>query len=297
MKIFFLILGMLLLGAAAVGFRQTAGDNAAEVVRFSDTEAGFEEFVQATQSAEGEIPPDAASQADAADQLQIPQPAADLRFSRWGAYWREFSEEERKFYENWKRPPGPLRVGLQAGHWKNDEVPDELSGLKRSGGGAQGGGRSEWEVVLEIARQAKALLEAEGMVVDLLPATIPVDYVADAFVSVHADGNGNPSVSGFKIAGPRGDFSGRAPSLASALYESYERETGLKRDASVSRRMSGYYTFNWRRYDHALHPLTPAVIVETGFMTSPEDRAVIVDRPERAAKGIADGIAAFLSQD
>src|SRR4051812_37598985 len=26
-------------------------------------------------------------------------------------------------------PPGPKRVGLQAGHWKTDEIPPELRGL------------------------------------------------------------------------------------------------------------------------------------------------------------------------
>gem|GEM_PF-6910029 len=36
--------------------------------------------------------------------------------------------------------------------------------------------------------------------------------------------------------------------------------------------------------------MTPAVIVETGFMTSPTDRAIIVSKPGVAAKGIADGV-------
>lgn len=189
--------------------------------------------------------------------------------------------------------PGPLRVGIQAGHARLDEVPEELEGLRRSTG-AYGGGKSEAEVVLKIAEEVKKILEAQGMAVDLLPATVPVDYVADAFVSIHADGNGSPSASGFKISGPRRDFSGRSEALVSALYDSYGAETGLRRDLNITRRMSGYYAFNWRRYDHAVHPMTPAAIVETGFMTSASDRAIIVDQPQRAAKGIADGIIKFL---
>ncbi len=49
----------------------------------------------------------------------------------------------------------------------------------------------EADVVLEIAKKVKTSLEAKGVVVDLLPATIPIDYFADAFISIHADGNNN----------------------------------------------------------------------------------------------------------
>src|SRR4051794_5886035 len=34
---------------------------------------------------------------------------------------------------------GPKRVGLQVGHWRNEDVPDELRQLRASGGGATGG--------------------------------------------------------------------------------------------------------------------------------------------------------------
>jgi hypothetical protein len=59
--------------------------------------------------------------------------------------------------------------------------------------------------------------------------------------------------------------------------------------------MTAYYAFNWPRYEHAIHPFTPAAIVETGFLTSAVDRAIIVAAPERAAAGIADGVLAFLA--
>jgi hypothetical protein len=57
--------------------------------------------------------------------------------------------------------------------------------------------------------------------------------------------------------------------------------------------MRNYYAFNFRRYEHALHPMTIGVIIETGFMTSARDRRVILEEPERAAKGIVDAIKAF----
>ncbi|MEX1112412.1 MAG: N-acetylmuramoyl-L-alanine amidase [Candidatus Andersenbacteria bacterium] len=196
--------------------------------------------------------------------------------------------------ENWQRPAGTTRVGIQAGHWKNDEVPQELEGLTRNGGGAIGGGTNERAVVLNIAEQVVALLQAQGIEADLLPTTVPPGYIADAFVSIHADGNLNSSVSGFKIAGPRRDYSQKSPTLEKQLYATYEKATQLPQDPSISHRMRGYYAFNWRRYEHAIHPMTPAVIVETGFLTSPADRQIIVATPQRAAQGISEGIQAFL---
>ena len=34
---------------------------------------------------------------------------------------------------DWAPPEGPVRIALQAGHWRADEAPRELSGLKRNG--------------------------------------------------------------------------------------------------------------------------------------------------------------------
>jgi N-acetylmuramoyl-L-alanine amidase len=57
--------------------------------------------------------------------------------------------------------------------------------------------------------------------------------------------------------------------------------------------MRNYYAFNYRRYEHALHPMTIAIILETGFLTSLSDRQVLVDDPERAARGIVAAVTAF----
>ncbi len=247
-------LGLCVIFAAGFLFKQTVADN----LRYSDTDPGFEEVTEAVTS------------------------GASVLF-----------DVQKKVDDLFEKTPQPLRVGIQAGHSELDNVPAELKGLKKSTG-ASGGGTTEAAAVLKIAKLVKTSLEEKGIVVDLLPATIPVDYVADAFISIHADGNANKTASGFKIAGPGYDFSGKADELVSALYESYGEATGLKTDKNITRRMSGYYAFNWRRYDHAIHPKTPAAIVETGFITSPTDRKIIVSKPEVAAKGITEGIVNFL---
>lgn len=196
----------------------------------------------------------------------------------------------------WERPAGPLRVGIQSGHFDNDQVPDELRGLTGNTG-AQVGAITERAVVRVIAELVQAELESAGIVVDLLPTTIPPGYVADAFVSIHADGNRDTSVRGHKHAPPRRDYSGHSAALTAAIYESYGQATGLPTDTAITNRMTAYYAFNWARYEHAIHPRTPAVIVETGFLTNAQDRAIIVDAPERAAAGIAAGILNFLQSD
>lgn len=204
--------------------------------------------------------------------------------------------EPRWIFDNWQRPPGPLRVGLQVGHWRNDEVPAELEGLKDNGG-ATGGGLSEWEVALTIALLTADILRSQGIEVDIIPATVPPAYYADAFVSIHADGSTDPTVSGFKVASPRRDYSGRAQILEQLMYDKYARLTGLKPDDNITNRMRGYYAFNWRRYEHALHPMTPAIILETGFLTSPQDRRLIVQQPFIAAQGIAAALMEFLIEE
>ncbi len=281
-------------GAAVLGSIEVLKTTASEDVNYSDVEAGFDdaELPDMESLDAPSVPLVEQAPLSPLTPATILSPLGGSPYGGWGRYWADFTPEEARVYGNYRRPEGPPRVGLQVGHWKLSEVPEELEGLRASTG-AQGGGYTEWQVNLAIAERAKALLEAKGVVVDLLPATPPIDYAADAFVSIHADGNNNTSVSGYKLATPRRDFSGKADMLMAALYESYGEATGMKRDGSITRRMTGYYAFNWRRYDHAVHPMTPSVIVETGFLTSPADRAIIVNQPQRAAQGIAEGVLEF----
>lgn len=198
--------------------------------------------------------------------------------------------------DDWQRPEGPVRVGLQIGHYKNSELPDELERLRGTSLGTSGGGTTEVAVNQTIAELAAGLLEADGILVDILPATIPPGYYADAFIAIHADGNGDSRVSGFKASGPWRDYSGASETLNQLFYEIYPAVTGLGVDDAITRNMRGYYAFNWWRNEHALHPKTPAVILETGFLTSPVDQRVLVRNPELAAQAIAQVITEFLAE-
>jgi N-acetylmuramoyl-L-alanine amidase len=178
-------------------------------------------------------------------------------------------------------------VGLQVGHWKANELPEELKRLRTSSGAFAGGYR-EADVNLDIAKRVAKLLESRGLIVDVLPATIPPGYDADAFVTIHADGSSSSKSRGFKLATPwRTSRAGQH--LLDVMTAEYAAATGLPRDYAITSNMRGYYAFSYRRHEHAIARTTPAVIVEMGFLTNAADRAVMIGRADDVAVGIANG--------
>ena len=187
---------------------------------------------------------------------------------------------------------GPRRVAIQAGHWKTDEAPDEFPNLRFQFGGSVSG-IDEVSVNLDIARRVATMLRTMGITVDVLPATIPPNYVADAFVSLHADDDGFGSATGFKIA--HGFYRGPyEQALVDALTREYANATMLPINDDVTDDMTDYYAFAWFRYEHALAPHTPAAIIELGYLSNADDRALLMDEPGVVARGLANGILRFL---
>jgi len=221
--------------------------------------------------------------------------AAARAFDRERAFWTVGAPVAPPLPSTGRGTISPWKVGIQAGHWQIDQLPDEQRRL-RPDTGAAWGRLTEAAVNLEIARRVVQQLIAAGVSAELLPATVPVGYDADAFVAVHADDGGGADPSGWKIATPwRASQASRL--LRDAVAGSYARVSGLPEDRyGVSFNMRGYYGFSWYRFDHAVAPTTPAAIIETGFLTSAADRAVIVDDPERAARGISQGVIAYLGE-
>ncbi len=216
----------------------------------------------------------------------IPLPSRDMR-EAWASFRDPLPPSPV-----WN-PPGRKRVGLQVGHWFNEELPAELV---RLGPGTSGGGLAEWEANLAIARHVQAYLENAGVEVDLLGSVLPVRYRAHAFVAIHADGDLTGWLTGFKVARPGfSSIPATDDQLVQTLNEEYATATGLARqDQQVSRRMLYYYAFNTRRYRHAIDLGVPSAIIETGFLTSAADRQLIVGQPDLAGLGIARGILRFL---
>jgi N-acetylmuramoyl-L-alanine amidase len=187
-----------------------------------------------------------------------------------------------------------LRVGIQAGHWRQGELPQEFGRL-RGGGGAAWGPYREVDINLSVARELVLILERGGIEADLLSSTVPPGYLADAVLAIHADGAARPTARGWKMAAPwRGSEASNR--LLDSLSAEYGGRTGLPHDPyGITINMKGYYAFSPHRFEHAVSPLTPAVIVETGFVTMADDREVIAKQPRRVAEAIAAGLIRYFA--
>lgn len=191
-------------------------------------------------------------------------------------------------------PTGPRRIGIQVGHWMTDQVPAELGTRITFQTGTSWAGVTELEVNMDIAERIKAQLVPRGYIVDIIPTTVPIGYLADVFLALHADGDGTGETSGFKIAhgSRRGPYEDK---LVTLLREEYGKATGLSYDFEhLSRAMTAYFAFNWGRYQHAAAPHTPAAILEMGFLSNDYDRELMVDKADGVATAIVNGIQRFL---
>ncbi|MEO6458549.1 MAG: N-acetylmuramoyl-L-alanine amidase [Chloroflexia bacterium] len=191
-------------------------------------------------------------------------------------------------------PQHTLRVALQVGHYRNNELPPQLSSLSGHTGAA-GGGRREVDLNQEVAGRIARLLRAHGVVVDILPATVPTGYTSDAFVALHADGNASISSRGFKISTRwQSEVAQQDGMLVQLLSDAYRSVTRLPEDHLVSRNMRGYYAYAPWRPNYRVSNFTPGAIVEMGFMTNAADREVMFKQTDKVSAGIAAGILVFL---
>ena len=173
----------------------------------------------------------------------------------------------------------------------------------KDGGGASG----EASVALAIAKKTRALLVARGYRV-AMTRTGPVfrygtgGNVARAqfcnrrhaalMLRIHADGSTNSSQHGLATLYPayhRGwtsDIYTRSLRAARLVQRATLAATGAANDGLVPR--SDLTGFNWAN--------VPAILVETGFMTNPAERARLQSNSYqwRVARGFTAGVAAFI---
>lgn len=187
---------------------------------------------------------------------------------------------------------GPIKIGIQPGHWRIEELPDELARLRTSTGAAFGQLR-ELDINLAVSRILLERLLAAGYDAELVPAAVPAGYRADLFVSVHADRADQPDRRGWKLS-PPWRASPASKALAAAMAASFA-ESGLPEDrGGVTANMRGYFGFSWWRYENVVSPYTPAILVELGFMGNAAERTRMRDEPGFYAAVLERGIARFL---
>lgn len=205
-----------------------------------------------------------------------------------------FAESYRTLYNRLTVYRGPVRVGLQVGHLKSLEHPEELAKL-RYNTGAHAGGLNEVDVNANVARHLSDSLSLEGIEVDILPATLPPNYKADLLLALHADASPDPRRRGYKSSHAREPRNAREPELKRYIDEAYFYFSGLPDDdANVSGSMLEYYAFNYRKYRHSAAPSTPALLVEMGYLSHPDDRAFLVN-PVNPAYALKQGIIRYLA--
>ena len=175
------------------------------------------------------------------------------------------------------------RIGIVAGHWKNDS------------GSVCDDGLTEQEVNLKIATLVQQKLEAEGYTVDLLSEFDDrlSQYKAIALVSIHNDSCQyiNDDATGFKVAAAmHSTYPDKASRLTACLIDRYHTDTGLPFHAnSITNDMTNYHAFDEINTD------TTAAIIETGFLNL--DRKILTENTDVVAQGVVDGINCFIRNE
>jgi N-acetylmuramoyl-L-alanine amidase len=182
-------------------------------------------------------------------------------------------------------PPTPnwlRKIGIVSGH----------RGPELDPGAVCPDGLTEAEITFNVSQLVVRELRAQGFSVDLLDEFDPrlENYQAAALVSIHANTcqDFGEHVSGFLVAAAAARVTARGDDeiLVDCLAQYYHQSTTLARHNGLTEDMTNYHTFR------EIHPLTPAVIIELGFMRA--DRDLLTNRPHEAAQGVADGVLCFL---
>ena len=174
--------------------------------------------------------------------------------------------------------PGPIHVGIIAGHKDNDS------------GSVCDDGVTEAAINANITAQVVANLQENGVAAEILSEFDPrlQNYQATALVSIHADSCTyyNELATGFKIAGSSYTDS---QALSICVEQAYREATELPYHANtITEHMTDYHAFR------EIGVGTPAIIVETGFMNL--DRELLTTNSNIPAAGISNGILCFLKQ-
>ena len=168
--------------------------------------------------------------------------------------------------------------------------------------GAEGNGLREQDIVFRIGiLTAELFRENPNFEVKLSRPTLDVqlgtsnttslrervrlanEWGADYFISLHTNASSIPSATGveaFAFSEPSVSFN-----LGKDIVESISELTGLQNRGMKVR--SGLYVLRKTQM--------PAVLVELGFITNPNDARLMVDEPELFAQGVYNGTLKYLN--
>jgi len=174
------------------------------------------------------------------------------------------------------------RIGIVAGHWKNDSGAVCPNGLE------------EVKVNLTIASLVQQKLAKEGYQVDLLEEfdSRLSQYQAMALISIHSDSCDfiSTDATGFKVAAAlESAFPEKTDRLSGCLIDRYSATTKLTYRAGNTNDMTYYHAFS------EVNTETPAVIIEVGFLNL--DQQILTQQPDLIADGIVNGLLCYIRNE
>ena len=185
-----------------------------------------------------------------------------------------------------------IKIYIDQGH--NPENPNA---------GAEGNGLREQDITYRVGKSLEELLAANPEFEVRLSRPDPTTALgtsnttslrarvndanawgADYFISIHTNASSNPSAKGteaFAYSRPSAAFS-----LGEDILTGISEATGLRNRGMQIR--PGLYVLR--------KTAMPAVLVELGFITNPEEATLMNTRPELFARGIYNGILEYFDQ-
>lgn len=168
------------------------------------------------------------------------------------------------------------RVFLDAGHGGKDP-------------GGTGNGLKEKDIALSVTMKIGNILKKHGVIVEYSRTSDEIislgerssmanRFLADLFISIHTNAFSNASVSGLEVYSYH--FSEAGKILSKDIYESMIKDR-------IFTQKRGIKTANFAVLKNTK---MPAVLVELGFISNPNDASILKDKQDDLAIAVAKGI-------